>query len=208
MQLDFRGRADPPVFWREHGEAPSPARTETPLMASEDPKPNPNAPFLEKAGVIAATWLVPGLGYWLKRKADWRLFLANFLVLEGVFLFGLLVFRSPVVMPEFNRASPEFSFINILIFAGQLLNGGLGLFSTLDYNFPWSRHWLGGAPEAWQADLGSFYMVVAGALNFFVMTGVYDRYYAAPFALNDKLAESGAPAKAAPQTAKTGASAR
>jgi len=129
--------------------------------------------LFEKIGVALLSWLLPGAGYGLKR--DWLLFAINFGLIQGVFLVGMLCLQGAVVVPELNRASPEFALINVLVFAAQLMNGLLGLVSLVGTSS--NPGFLGNSLTSWQSDLGTFYLLISGALNIFVVLGIMDRYY-------------------------------
>jgi hypothetical protein len=125
--------------------------------------------------------LVPGLGYGL--KGDCWLFLANFLVLQGMFLFGLLILDAPLALPELNYNSAEFSLINLFVLAAQLLNGAGSWVAAVGYHLHPAdpvrelAGFLGSRPWLWYADLGGFFLGLPGVLNFFAIMGTWDRYY-------------------------------
>jgi hypothetical protein len=119
------------------------------------------------------SWLIPGAGYGI--KGDWFLFLANFITLQTIYLVGLIIFEAGVLVPVLDRASPEFAVINVFVFVAQLLNGGLGIIAAA--GLAADPSFLGANPEGWASDLGTFYLLISGALNVFVMFGIWDRYY-------------------------------
>jgi len=109
-------------------------------------------------------WLVPGSGFFLlDRKYRFRgiLFLV---VIHATFVAGVAL-RGGAVWPSWSFADPSF-IVNDLTFLMQMLGGWPALFSL-------GAHFAGWSIAADQAhtlyELGSFYCLVAGALNYFVV---------------------------------------
>ena len=125
--------------------------------------------------VMTAAWLIPGAGFWLNgRRGRAMLF---FLSLQSAFLVGAAL-KGVVLWPDWNPGGEGFNIVNILAFAVQMFNGLLGLVSLLPD--------LAGAKLALlpyrethaTSELGSFFMLVSGGMNYFVLTGTWDSFYA------------------------------
>lgn len=148
-----------------------------PTMPRSKDKKTPrqnSSPVSGPVAVLVLSWLIPGYGFYrngLKRHA-----LLFFLLLEGTFLAGAALHGS-VLLPEFSPRSEGFNLVTILTFFVQMCNGLLGLVSllpdlagakmaVLPYN---ERHPL--------AELGAFYLLVSGGMNYFVITSTWDHFY-------------------------------
>ncbi|KPK71910.1 MAG: hypothetical protein AMJ84_05305 [Acidithiobacillales bacterium SM23_46] len=125
-------------------------------------------------GLVVGSWLVPGLGFVLRRNY-WR-GAAVFLILNGTFLLGLLL-HGTVLVPEFRYYSPAFNIVNLLTFIGQLGNAGASLFCLAHDRLQWdilradeTHPWF---------DLAALYLLVSGCMNYFCVGSFYDRYLAA-----------------------------
>lgn len=133
-----------------------------------------SVPLWEKAYVLLLSWLIPGYGFYhngMRRRAVFF-----FVVLEATFLVGAM-FRGSVLFPVFNYREEGFNLVTILTFFTQMFNGLLalvsllpdltgGVFHVLPYNE--TSHWF---------DLGSFYLLVSGGMNYFVLMNTYDYFY-------------------------------
>jgi len=131
----------------------------------------------DKYFVLVMSWLVPGFGFaWHGR---WWRAIFFFIVLEATFLAGAFL-QGSVLVPEFSYSSKDFNLVAILTFFTQMFNGFLGMISVapdlltragihvriLPYNE--TNQWF---------DLGSFYLLVSGGMNYFVMMSTYDHFY-------------------------------
>jgi Family of unknown function (DUF6677) len=126
-------------------------------------------------GVTGSTlliaWLIPGLGHILHR--DIRRGLILFCLVEGIFVVGLL-FHGAVLLPALSPQDWGFNAVNILTFIIQIANGLASLLClAISQIFPvWA--------EATRAhtlfELGTVYLLMAGAINSFAVGGVYDRH--------------------------------
>lgn len=128
----------------------------------------------EKILVLAGSWLLPGYGFYhygMKRRAAFF-----FITLQLTFLIGALM-QGSVLWPVFGFRNEGFNLVTILTFFTQMFNGLLGFvslvpdlvggkFRILPYN----------ETSAW-ADLGSFYLLVSGGMNYFVLASTYDHFY-------------------------------
>ena len=131
----------------------------------------------EKLFVMVMSWLVPGFGFYRNGLKARGVFF--FITLELTFLVGAC-FRGSVLLPDFSPHSEGFNLVAILTFFTQMFNGLLGLvslvpdllgrfglrFSILPYN----------ETSQWY-DLGSFYLLISGGMNYFVLTSTYDHFY-------------------------------
>jgi len=124
--------------------------------------------------VLVVSWLIPGYGYYYHGLRWKGLFV--FGAIELTFLIGSLL-RGSVLLPEFRVTHEGFNVVALLTFFTQLFNGLAALLSLLPEFlgrafaiFPYDESY------CW-ADLGSFYLLVAGGLNYFVLTSTYDHFY-------------------------------
>lgn len=124
--------------------------------------------LVEKLAVMAGSWFVPGLGFWLK-GARWQA-LSLFILIEFVFVVGLLLNGGVLVPGTFNPVAPGANIVGILTFFVQCFNGG-GLIASL--LLPCNE-------TAAYHDLGCFWLMTSAGMNYFAMLGIWDSYYAAP----------------------------
>lgn len=125
-------------------------------------------------GPMILSWLIPGYAFMRNGHVARGVFF--FVALQVTFLIGVWL-RGSVLVPEFNFREPGFNLINVLIFITQMFNGGLGFLSMLPdvlgptaAIFPYDE-------AATYADLGVFYLLVSGGMNYFVMVRGYDCFY-------------------------------
>lgn len=124
--------------------------------------------------VMLLSWLVPGYGYYvngLQRRA-----LLAFFVIELTFAIGC-VLRGGVFLPEFRWTHEGFNIVSLLTFFTQMFNGGAALLSLLPELLGAKWAILPYDESYCWADLGSFYILVAGGLNYFLLTSTYDHFY-------------------------------
>lgn len=124
--------------------------------------------------VLGLSWLVPGYGFFvhgLRRRA-----LILFLAIEGTFALGCML-KGGVFLPEFRWGHEGFNIVTLLTFFTQMFNGGGAILSLLPELA--GRRWaiLPYDESYCFADLGSFYLLVAGGLNYFVLMSTYDHFY-------------------------------
>lgn len=125
--------------------------------------------------LVAGSWLVPGLGFIVKRDY-WR-GMAIFLILNGTFALGLLL-HGTILIPEFDYRDPAFNIVNLLTFVGELGNAGASLLRLAYDHWKWGD--LNPLPvetHAW-FDLAVLYLLVSGCMNYFCVCSFYDRYVA------------------------------
>ena len=124
--------------------------------------------------VLGASWLIPGYGFFhhgLKKHA-----LFFFLTLEATFLAGAFL-QGSVLFPEFRMRSEGFNLVAILTFFTQMFNGLLGMLSLLPDLRGESWAILPYNETHWAADLGAFFLLVSGGMNWFVIASTYDHFY-------------------------------
>jgi len=133
-------------------------------------------------GGVLMNWLLPGSGFFLNGQSVRGCVQAVLVCLT--FLIGL-VFHGGVSWPAWNPASDEFNLINNFSFLIQLGGGGpalLSLYPNLmaEVNTDLAQRFAGwafiaGKPQHAYYELGSFYLVVAGAINYFGACNLADR---------------------------------
>lgn len=130
-------------------------------------------------------WLIPGSCYWLKR--DWLRGTILFGVLTATMLMGLGL-RGGVQWPVWNPKIEGFNLINILTFLTQIGGGAIPAASMVT---DWAHlgkiglslegsgvlRFFHGDEIAPTYELGTFFLLVAGAMNYFSVVGFYDRFY-------------------------------
>jgi hypothetical protein len=129
----------------------------------------------EKWATLLLSWLIPGYGFFRYGYRRRAIFL--FVCIELTFLLGTAL-RGSVLVPEFRWDREGFNIVALLTFVTQIFNGGLGLLSMLpDVLGP--RFAILPYDEAYcWADLGGFFLLVSGGLNYFVLTSIHDHFYA------------------------------
>jgi hypothetical protein len=81
--------------------------------------------------------------------------------------------RGGVSWPAWSPQAEDFNLINNLTFIVQM-GGGVPAFASLaGHELVWPV--LGGIPEAPYYELGGYYLIVAGAINYFCALNLYDR---------------------------------
>jgi hypothetical protein len=120
------------------------------------------------------SWLIPGYGF--LRNGRRTRGLVFFVLLQLTFIIGALL-RGSVLIPEFNFRAAGFNLVNVLTFITQMFNGGLGIISMLPELFGRGAAILPYDEAATYADLGAFYLLVSGGLNYFVLVSTYDNFY-------------------------------
>jgi hypothetical protein len=109
-----------------------------------------------------------------------------FIVIEGTFFIGLCL-KGSVTPPIFDASGG--GIISMLSFIIQLGNGLVSVASLT--GVLWAKHllsahmtpgaliiFLAGKQTQARYELGGFYLLVSGAMNYFVLTNFYDRYRA------------------------------
>lgn len=135
--------------------------------------------------VLFLSWLIPGYGFLhhgLKGRA-----ILFFLLLQGTFLAGAAM-QGSVLVPEFSPRSEGFNLVTILTFVVQMFNGLLGLVSVLP-DLTGGRFAILPFNETHPlAELGAFYLLVSGGMNYFVLASTYDHFYGSKAATRESAA--------------------
>jgi hypothetical protein len=126
---------------------------------------------------LAVAWLVPGGGFLINGRIARGAVL--FLILNLTFILGAIL-DGGVVWPAWSLRDPGFNIVNNLSFIIQL---GAGLPAVLSLaaglgagNLP---VWLAADASSSLFDLSGFYLLVAGAMNYFVVCSTYDHLFGA-----------------------------
>lgn len=124
--------------------------------------------------VMALSWLIPGFGFYYYGLRRRGVFL--FVTLELTFLVGACMGAS-VLMPDFNFKSQDFNLVTILTFFTQMFNGLLGFVSLIPDLVGGKFHILPYNETGGWFDLGTFYLLVSGGMNYFVLVSTWDHFY-------------------------------
>lgn len=136
--------------------------------AAAPPPVNPAASL--SLPLLALNWLVPGAG-WMARGRFIR-GMVSFALVLATFALGLTL-HGGVSWPSWNIRSEAFNLINNFTFVIQL-GAGLPALASLAADAAGFKP-LGGIPQDAWYELGSFYIVVAGAINYFSTCNLFDR---------------------------------
>lgn len=120
------------------------------------------------------SWLVPGYGF--MRNGYVGRGITFFVMLQATFLIGAAL-KGSVLVPEMNFREPGFNLVNVLTFLTQCFNGGLAFVSMLPELMGPGAAILPYEEAAPFADLGAFYLLVSGGMNYFVLVHTYDKFY-------------------------------
>lgn len=138
------------------------------------PSPGPAAPQIVLTLLVG--WLVPGAGFMLAGK--WGRGLMHLLIIGTTFTIGLAL-HGAVLWPTWSFRSEDFNLINNFTFITQLGSGLPAFASFLISRVTGAEagpmSWLGGIQSHTNFELGSYYLIVAGALNYFAVGNLYDR---------------------------------
>lgn len=108
----------------------------------------------------------------------WARGTAHFVTIGLTFGLGLALHGS-VLWPTWSVSSEEFNLINNFTFVTQMGSGlpavASFLVSRVTNAEPGAMSWLGGIQSHTNFELGSYYLIVAGALNYFAIGNLYDR---------------------------------
>lgn len=139
-------------------------------------EPKPSSTDTKRPGPPVSGWLVllnylvPGAGVFVAgRRARGLLQGAMVLV---TFAIGLAL-RGGVTWPIWRPTVEGFNLINNLMFLVQLCGGLPAWISLAADRNGWSM--LAGTPQDPYFELGAFYLVVAGAINYFMTLNMHDR---------------------------------
>lgn len=125
---------------------------------------------------LLLSWLVPGAGFMYCGR--WARGLTHFVTIGVTFVLGLAL-HGAVLWPTWSLSSEDFNLINNFTFVTQMGSGLPALASFLVSRVteaePGPMSWLGGIQSHTNFELGSYYLIVAGALNYFAVGNLYDR---------------------------------
>jgi hypothetical protein len=128
------------------------------------------APAQAPFALLVLNWLVPGLGWLVAgRKARGAI---SFLLVMVTFVLGL-VLHGGVSWPCWDPANEAFNLINNFTLLIQFGAGLPALVSLIADQFQFAP--LGGLPKHAYYELGGYFIVVAGAINYFSTCNLYDR---------------------------------
>lgn len=144
-------------------------------------------PLPKAWGLLLLNWLFPGLGFWLCHRRARAII--QFLVV--ILTFGLgIALRGGVDWPSWSMDAADFNLINNFTFLIQLFSGlpallsllasqiqnGLAVPGAIRFIFEHLHlGFLAGTPTHPYYELGGYYMIVAGAVNYFATCNLYDR---------------------------------
>lgn len=124
--------------------------------------------------LLILNWFIPGLGFWIcRRRARGAM---QFLLVLITFGLGIAL-KGGVDWPSWSVSEQNFNLINNFTFIIQLGAGLPALISLLAHQLPDWMHlgFLNGVPTDPYYDLGGFYIIVAGAMNYFATCNLHDR---------------------------------
>lgn len=116
--------------------------------------------------LLAAGWLAPGSGFFLLDRRHWRRGVIFLVVIHLTFFLGICL-KGGLVWPAWTLWDPAFSIVNNLSLLMQLGAGWMAVLSLLAHLCQWPL-FAASEPHA-LFELGSFYCLVAGGLNYFVV---------------------------------------
>lgn len=119
---------------------------------------------------IVLSWLIPGSGFLLHKQITRGIIIL--VVLSATFILGLLL-EGSVVFPVWSPRQEGFNVINILTFLSQMGYGSLSLLCLASHTLGLS--FFQGNQAGAFFDLASFYLIVAGGINYLMVFNFYDR---------------------------------
>ena len=117
-------------------------------------------------------WLLPGVGYFLLGRRFRSRAILLIVAVNLTFLFGVLM-RGGLAWPTVVSANKGSAIVEFLNLAMQLGAGLPAIVSLVAYELDWPL--LARVDAAVYSELGCFYCLVAGALNYFVIWQTLDR---------------------------------
>lgn len=146
----------------------------TPTPQAGGPAARPEGmPWAQGWLLLLLNWFIPGMGFWLCGRRTRGVL--QFLMVIVTFALGIWL-RGGVDWPSWSFSSPEFNLINNFTFIIQLGSGFPALISL--YVGSAGNHaldFLASAPTRPYYELGQYYMIVAGAVNYFATCNLHDR---------------------------------
>jgi hypothetical protein len=142
----------------------------------KEPERPPTYPKALLWAGFVVSWIIPGGGFMVFGR--WARGLANFTLITLTFVLGLALHGS-VTWPSWSTRDENFNLINNLTLIVQLGSGLPAFFSLMATQAGDSVKgvvsWLAGQQNHPCYELGSYYLIVAGALNYFAIGNFYDR---------------------------------
>lgn len=135
----------------------------------------PRHPF---APLVLLSWLVPGLGLILLGPSSRKRGIRLMILLHITFFLGILL-DGGLVWPVWVPGRVGFNVVSNITFVLQFGAGWMAIVSAIATGLHIPI--LGATPSAVFHELGSFYCLTAGALNFFVIWQTIDRNKIQPF---------------------------
>ncbi len=120
---------------------------------------------------MVLSWLIPGSGFILHK--DIYRGIAIFTALSLTFLFGILL-HGTVIFPILSPGEQGFNVIHILTFLAHMGFGSMSLLCLASKNT--GMVFLQGNQAYALFDLASFYLIIAGGLNYLMLFNFYDRH--------------------------------
>ena len=125
---------------------------------------------------VLISWMVPGAGFMVCGR--WARGIFHFLAINLTFALGLML-HSSVAWPTWSLRAEEFNLINNFTFLVEM-GGGLAALASFVASAALegessAMQWLAGVPHDPYYELGTYFLVVAGALNYFAIGNFYDR---------------------------------
>ncbi|MBN1865823.1 hypothetical protein JW916_00895 [Candidatus Sumerlaeota bacterium] len=149
-----------------------------PAPSNVQPVASPvRSPFL----IVVVGWILPGSAFFFLGPRMRGRALVSLIVIHLTFLFGVLL-KGGLVWPAWSLYTPGFSILNNLTVVVQMGAGWLAALSLGAHLSHWGALAAVAAVEShsW-FELGSFYCLVAGALNYFAVCQALDRNHKKPF---------------------------
>ena len=120
---------------------------------------------------VILSWLIPGLGFFLLGRRSHKRAALYTVIVHVTFFVGILL-HGGVVPPVPEPGVPTMAIIGMLVFIMQLGAGWPAVLSLLAWKFGWTG--LAAQPVSYWYELGSFYCLVAGTLNYFIACQSFD----------------------------------
>ena len=140
-------------------------------MASDNSADRGASPSFCDALTVVVGWLIPGTGLLFVGRRFWGRAALFFLLVHATFLMGICL-KGGVVWPVWHFRAEGWSAFNNLTFIFQLGAGIPALLSMVAHFAEWTSF---AAREAHaHYELGSFYCLVAGSLNYFIVVQSLD----------------------------------
>lgn len=145
------------------------------------PEPVTRLSTVQLAMVLVVGWFIPGAGFMMCGR--WGRGLMHLGIVGLTFALGMAMHGS-VLWPTWSFRSEDFNLINNFTFLTQLGSGLPAVASFLASRMTGAQagpmSWLGGIQSHTNFELGSYYLIVAGALNYFAVGNLYDRLVRSP----------------------------